>query len=115
MRDSFGIIESFKMLCNRQGRMVVLQCPECFLHFQAGIQHSEISQIQGRAYLEEKWGWVLLVYNYSCQKQAKWECLGEEEDVNGMNCFVPLLSIERISVLFSIFQPSEKAVLLWKC
>lgn len=41
-------------MCNYLGRKMVLQFPECIFHFPAGIQHPEISQIQGRAYPEER-------------------------------------------------------------
>lgn len=46
-------IKSLKEMCNCLGRRMVLQCPECIFHFPAGIQHPEISQIQGRSYPEE--------------------------------------------------------------
>lgn len=44
---------SHKEMCNCPERKMVFQFPGCIFHFPAGIQHPEISQIQGRAYPEE--------------------------------------------------------------
>lgn len=46
-------IKSLREICDCLGRKMVLQLSECIFNFPAGIQHPEISQIQGKAYPEE--------------------------------------------------------------
>lgn len=99
-------------MCNCLGRNMVLQFPECIFHFPAGNQHSEISQIQGRAYPEESedgYCWFVIRADRSRLSRVLVEKRMRVEGIRLCYLCERQSVIERISILlFTTFQPSNR-------